>query len=165
MLAVLAARSIPAEEAAFELDRNAAIVAGEALPHAHSRLPVLIVLGSHEDLHFDAYFGGDIGHFGLDMLGVSVARRDALLVGEDHDLEALFVELADLGADFVIEEQPVVGILGELSPALAGDDGVVHVEGGDLGAVLDVGRRPKYAAALSAPAPAGSLIGRFRAAS
>lgn len=159
MLSIFSASSIAAKETVLYIHFSLPIVfLVQQIPHAKARLSVLVLRRSDEHLHLDSNFFGDIGHFGLNVLCLSLSLLDAQLVCKNYYLISFLRQFFQARADLVIKEDPVVSIFGEFGATFSGDDGVVEVERSNFGALLESRRLSYEAAAHLGPVPFVSLI-------
>lgn len=75
------------------------------------------------------------------------------LVGENNYLIALRGKLFNLRKNFIIQEEPIVCVLGKFSPALAGDNRIIHVKRSDFDTSLQATGAADQAGTLLTPGP------------
>lgn len=159
MLSIFSASSIATEETVLYIHFSLSIILlVQQVPHAKAGLSVLVLRRGDEHLHLDSNFFGDIGHFDLNVLCLSLSLLDAQLVCKNNYLISFLRQFFQTRADFIVKEDPVVSIFWEFGATFSGDDGVIKVERSDFGTLLESGRLSYEAAAHLGPVPFVSFI-------
>ena len=97
----------------------------EVVPHGGGGLAPLVLAGGHEGLQGKTQLGGEVLDLVLDVRRTSVALGDTRLVGEDHQLVTLPMQLSQPLGHTRVPPPPIAPAGGEGSSRLGRNQGVV----------------------------------------